>query len=122
MFLADVDRLDFLDILGRAVDRHGLRVIARCLMDTHYHLVIETTTEKLSLAMQYLNSVYARRFNKRHDRRGHVFSERFSSWVIRDEAHLEAALRYVLDNPAKAGPSARPNERWTSVDTSQLRS
>jgi putative transposase len=122
VFLADVDRLDFLDVLATASERHGLRVVARCLMDTHYHLVVAATTEKLSRAMQHLNSVYARRFNKRHGRRGHVFGERFSSWVIRDEAHLHAALQYVADNPAKAGPRGERNARWTEIDLDQLRS
>src|SRR5438874_5234227 len=97
VFLVDLDRLDFIDLLGRASNRHGVRVIGRCLMDTHYHLVVEATTAKLSAAMQQLNSAYAFRFNKRHERHGHVFSERFRSWAIRDEEHLEAALGYLVD-------------------------
>src|SRR5438045_6211865 len=77
VFLVDLDRLDFIDLLGRATHRHGLRVIGRCLMDTHYHLVVEATTAKLSAAMQQLNSAYALRSNKRHGRQGHVFAESF---------------------------------------------
>jgi hypothetical protein len=42
--------------------------------------------------------------------------------AIRDEAHLEAALRYVRDNPAKAGPRAEHNRLWTLIDIDQLRS
>ena len=73
--------------------------------------------------MQRLNSAYALRFNRRHGRHGHVFSERYSSWVIRDEAHFEAALRYVIDNPVKAGMcAARDDWPWTRVDLDQLRS
>jgi putative transposase len=122
VFLADLDRFDFLDVMGRVTARHGLRVIASSLMSTHYHLVVETSTEKLSMAMQQLNSAYARRFNKRHARRGHVFGERFSSWVIRNEAHLLAAIRYVEENPVKAGlcPSAA-DWPWTNVDLDRLR-
>ena len=53
--------------------------------------------------MRRLNGTYARRFNARHERRGHLFEGRFSAWVVRDEEHLEATLRYVLDNPRRAG-------------------
>ena len=122
IFLVDLDRLDFIELLGRATSRHGLRVVARCLMDTHYHLIVEATTAKLSAAMQQLNSAYAFRFNKRHGRHGHVFSERFRSWAITDEEYLHAALEYVVNNPAKAGLRGEKHARWTHVDLDQLRS
>jgi putative transposase len=123
VFLVDLDRLDFIDLLERATKRHAVRLVARCLMDTHYHLIVEATTDRLSAAMQQLNSAYAYRFNKRHGRRGHVFGERFSSWVIRDEAHLGAALRYVADNPVKAGMCAAGDEwSWTRIELDQLHS
>jgi REP element-mobilizing transposase RayT len=111
IFLVDLDRFDFLELLERVTERFGLRIVARCLMDTHYHLVVETATEKLSRAMQQLNGAYALRFNNRHERHGHVFGERFRSRVIRSEAHLLAAVQYVVDNPAKAG-ACRPDVEW----------
>ncbi|HST26084.1 MAG TPA: transposase [Gaiellaceae bacterium] len=117
IFLVDLDRLDFIDILATVSSRFSLEVSARCLMDTHYHLVVEAATEKLSAAMQQLNSIYARRFNKRHDRRGHVFGERFNAWVIRDELHLNAALQYVADNPVRANMSPTAADwPWTRID------
>jgi hypothetical protein len=72
--------------------------------------------------MRLTNSAYAWRFNQRHARGGHVFSERFRSWVIRDEEHLHAAIAYIVHNPAKAGRNAAHNDRWTKVDLDQLRS
>ncbi|HEU0304254.1 MAG TPA: transposase [Gaiellaceae bacterium] len=103
IFVHDLDRLDFLELFDRATGRASWTCHAWCLMDTHYHLVLETTTAKLSRAMHGLNTAYAQRFNRRHRRRGHLFESRFSAWVIRDERHLEAACQYVLDNPARAG-------------------
>jgi len=44
-----------------------------------------------------------RRFNRSHDRRGHLFEGRFSAYAIQDESYLEAACRYVLENPVRAG-------------------
>ena len=122
IFLADLDRLDVIHLLERASRRHGLRVAARCLMDTHYHLLVDATVPKLSTAMQLLNSAYAVRFNHRHDRRGNVCSERFRSWAIRDEEHLHAAIEYIVNTPAGAGRTAAHDDRWTEVDLDQLRS
>jgi putative transposase len=53
--------------------------------------------------MQHLNGSYARRFNRRHGFRGHVFEDRFASWVLRDERHFHATLAYVRENPVRAG-------------------
>lgn len=83
-------------------------------MTTHYHAVIESTLESLSRGMHQLNGRFAQRFNRRHDRRGHLFESRFSAWVIRDEAHLEAACRYVLDNPVRAGIHTDQPWPWAS--------
>jgi len=105
----EADRTAFLTMLARTVDRHELRCHAYCLMTTHYHVVIEATRERISAGMHQLNGRYAMLFNKRHGRRGHLFESRFSAWVVRDEAHLEATCQYVLDNPARAG-----------LDTAQL--
>jgi REP element-mobilizing transposase RayT len=103
IFVHDLDRLDFLSLFEIASRKAAWTCHAWCLMTTHYHLVLETSMTELSSAMHRLHTAYAQRFNRRHYRRGHLFESRFSAWVIRDEAHLEAACRYVLDNPARAG-------------------
>ncbi len=103
LFVDDVDRLDFLHLLRSTVELFNWRCHAHCLMGTHYHLVLEASRVQLSEGMRRLNGDYARRFNKRHGRRGHLFEERFSSFVLRDERHLEAAVAYVLQNPVRAG-------------------
>ena len=66
--------------------------------------------------MRRLNGSYARRFNKRRGRRGHLFDERFSSYALRDERHLAAAVEYVLQNPVRAGLCAEPREwQWSAA-------
>ena len=80
-------------------------------MGTHYHIVLEAPREALSDGMQWLNGNYARRFNHRHGYRGHVFEERFASFVLRDEQHFHAAIAYVRDNPVRAGLCRRA-EDW----------
>lgn len=53
--------------------------------------------------MHWLNGAYARRFNRRHARRGHLFAERFSAYLVESDRHFEAACRYVIENPVRAG-------------------
>jgi putative transposase len=103
LFEDDLDRLDFLQLLRSTAQLFDWRCHAHCLMGTHYHLVLELSTERLSAGMRRLNGDYARRFNHRHGRRGHLFDERFSSYVLRDERHLATAIEYVLQNPVRAG-------------------
>jgi putative transposase len=116
IFVADLDRLDFLALLETTAERCGWRIHGHCLMGTHYHLVVQTTRERLSVGMKRLNGIYALRFNRRHAREGHLFAERFSSYVIRDDRHLAAAIEYVLQNPVKAGLCAQAGEwEWAAA-------
>lgn len=71
-------------------------------MPNHSHLVVETTRAELTSGMHRLNGRYAQRFNRRYDRVGHVFQNRFSSYVIQSEAHLHRAIAYVRSNPVAA--------------------
>jgi putative transposase len=116
IFLEDIDRLDFLDLLHSTAALLGWRDHAHCLMGTHYHLVVEATRDRLSEGMRRLNGVYALRFNRRYGLKGHLFETRFSSWVIRDEEHLNAAIEYVLANPVRAGLCREPRDwRWSAA-------
>ena len=102
-FFSDVDRIDFLRLLAECVRTYDWTFYAYCLMTTHYHLVVETPLPNLPLGMRQLNGKHARRFNRRHDRRGHLFEARFSAYAIQNERYLEASCRYVLENPVRAG-------------------
>ncbi len=111
IFLTDLDRVEFLRGLDITMVRYGWTLLAYCLMGTHYHLVLDVEGKTLPEAMRWLNGVYARRFNKRHERRGHLLGARYNTWFIRDERHYTATIRYVLDNPVRAGLCERP-EDW----------
>ena len=85
-------------------------------MTNHYHLIVGTALWRLSDGMQRLNGIYAQAFNRRHNRSGHLFGERYGSWVVRDEQHLLAACHYVLHNPVRAGLCERADEwPWTGL-------
>src|SRR5207245_6722446 len=75
-------------------------------------LVVEARREQMSYAVHRLNGLYAQGFNHRHERRGHLFENRFASWVVEDEQHLSATITYVLENPVHAGLCREAREGW----------
>ncbi len=91
------------ELVLAAERRHGWLYDVYCLMSTHFHLVVRAQLPLLSRGMHWLNGVYAQRFNVRHRRTGHLFENRFSARVMRDDEHWERTCRYVLENPVKAG-------------------
>jgi putative transposase len=111
LFRDDLDRAFFVEQLTRAGAAFRWACHAYCLMTTHYHLIVEASQERLSLGMHRLNGSYAQTFNARHGRRGHVFEERFSAFVIEGDSYLEQACHYVLQNPVRAGLCERA-EDW----------
>ncbi len=116
LFEDDLDRLDFLQLLRSTAALFDWRCHAHCLMWTHYHLVLEASRQRLSEGMRRLNGGYARRFNRRHGRSGHLFDERFAAFVLSDERYLEAAIAYVLQNPVRAGLCADPSSwQWAAA-------
>ena len=111
----DLDREHFLARLDHAVDRYGWRCHAYCLMTTHYHVVVETPLPNLPAGMRDLNGNHASGFNRRHNRRGHVFEARYRSILVEGAQYLLAVSRYVVLNPIRAGICSRPEEwPWSS--------
>ena len=103
IFIDDEDRRLFLSCLSEVVTRFHWRCHAYCLMDNHYHLLIETPEANLSLGMRQLNGVYTQRFNRRHGRVGHMFQGRFKAIVVDRDSYLLELCRYVVLNPIRAG-------------------
>ena len=82
LFRNERDREKFLALLGKAKDRFSLVIHTYCLMDNHYHLLLETKEPNLSQAIQWLNVSYATYFNRRYRRPGHLFQGRFKAILI----------------------------------------
>ncbi|MCA1734260.1 MAG: transposase, partial [Acidobacteria bacterium] len=115
IYRSDADRRLFLSLLGEAVKRYRWILHEYMLMSNHYHLLIETPEKTLSRGMQWLNGEYARGFNKRHKRVGHLFHGRFKGQLVEKDSYLLELIRYVALNPVRAGIVARPEEyRWSS--------
>jgi REP element-mobilizing transposase RayT len=115
IYTDDHDREHFLGELEKVVDRYEWLCHAYCLMATHYHLAVETPRPNLPLGMRQLNGNYARRFNRRHGRNGHVFGSRYRSILVEDPRYELTVSRYVVLNPVRAGICTHPGEwPWSS--------
>jgi REP element-mobilizing transposase RayT len=103
IYADDLDRRRFVELLHRCSETYNWECYAYCLMTTHYHLVVEARRKELSAGVQYLNGRHAQRFNRRHERYGALFAERYSARAVESEEHLYEACAYVVLNPVKAG-------------------
>lgn len=102
IFLEKSDYLGFTHLLGEVCERYNWRCHAYCLMTNHYHLVIETPDANLSQGMRQLNGIYTQRFNRCHERVGHVFQGRYKAIIVDADAYLLELARYVVLNPVRA--------------------
>ena len=115
IFVDDHDRELFLKVLGQVVRCCNWLCHAYCLMDNHYHLLIETPEGNLSAGMRQLNGVYTQAYNRTHEQDGHVFKGRFKAVLVEKENHLLELCRYIVLNPLRAGMVKRPDDHpWSS--------
>jgi REP element-mobilizing transposase RayT len=105
------DRLSFLKVLGDVCETYNWVCHAYCLMGNHYHLLLETPDANLSRGMRQLNGVYTQRFNRTHQRVGHVFQGRYKAVLVEKQSYLLEVARYVVLNPVRAD-MVRSAEDW----------
>jgi putative transposase len=108
LFEDDCDRDRFIAFLGRTIEGYSWVCHGYCLMDNHYHLVVETPRANLSRGMHRLNSGYAHWFNWRHDFDGHLFQSRFHAVLVESHWHQIELSRYLAINPVAAGLCGTP--------------
>jgi REP element-mobilizing transposase RayT len=115
IFEDDEDRHHFLTVVGQAMERFNATVLAYCLMENHYHLVVHTRRANLSRLMRQLNGVYTQAYNRRHKKVGHLFQGRFKGILVDQDVYLLEVCRYVDLNPLRARRVRDPgNWPWSS--------
>ncbi len=115
VFRDDTDRDAYLARLARYRREFHFKLFAYCLMTNHVHLAIERGPVALSRIMHAVQSTYTQRFNRRHDRVGHLFQGRYKAFVVQKDRYLFALLRYIHENPVRAGIVKRPQDfSWSS--------
>ena len=115
LFTDTADRRTYLALLSRTTRRCGWLLLSYCLMPNHVHLLVETPTPNLAFGMHGLHSPYARAFNTRHGRTGHVFEKRYGAIRVETDAYLLTVVRYLANNPVEAGIAPTASAwRWSS--------
>lgn len=115
IFLDERDYTEFLEVLCLVSKRYNWIIHAYCLMTNHYHLLIETPEGNLSIGMRQLNGIYTQRFNRGHNRVGHIFQGRYKAVLVDKDSYLLELCRYVVLNPVRAGMVKNPQEwQWSS--------
>lgn len=114
IFENDADRWEFLELMRDCCREAGVTIAAWCLMGNHVHLVLADYEDRMSAAMHRLLLTYARRFNKRTGRSGHLFQNRFDRRSLDSDRYLMAAIRYVHANPQEAGIALIERYPWSS--------
>ena len=109
------DRESFLSYLKLAYLRYGAVIHVFCLMNNHYHLLLETPKGNLSQIMRYINGAYSTYFNVKHKRTGHLFQGRYKAILVDADEYAGELSRYIHLNPVRAGIVDIPEKyAWSS--------
>lgn len=115
IFEDDSDRRFFLKTVKDCKEVSGFKLYAFCLMTNHVHLLMETGEEPLEIVFKRIGSRYVKWYNQKYQRIGHLFQDRFRSENVETEQYFMTVLRYILQNPVKAGIVFSPDRyRWSS--------
>jgi len=92
----------FLELLLKLSKDYDVIIHTYVLMTNHYHILLETKQKNLSKAIQFLNDKYAKYYNKKYKRVGHLWQGRYKSYALYDDAHFWIVAKYIERNPIKA--------------------
>lgn len=101
IFEDDEDRFKLIEVLGKYKEISQCRIFAYCLMDNHLHILLQEIQESSSVLIQRISSSYVIWYNRKHERCGHLFQERFKSEPVDTDRYFLTVLRYIHQNPVK---------------------
>ncbi|MCR4428060.1 MAG: transposase [Caldiserica bacterium] len=116
VFFQEKDYLLFLRLLRETKKRFSWSIYSYCLMPNHFHLVLSSPEGKdLSRGMHWLCTSHVRLYHKEHETTGHLWQDRFRSFLVQEDEHFLMVMRYVEANPIRAGLVSLPGEwKWSS--------
>ena len=103
IFEDERDNEEFIEVIGKVKEISKFQLYAYCLMGNHVHLLLKVETEELEQIFKRIGVRYVQYYNFKYKRVGHLFQDRFKSEPIEDDRYLLAVLRYIHQNPLKAG-------------------
>lgn len=114
IFEDDDDRKFFIKRMGMYCREAKIRISAYCLMENHVHMLVNDPQDAVGKMMNRLENCYARYYNGKYERCGHLFQGRYLSEPIENDLYLLTVFRYILNNPRKAGICPASQYRWSS--------
>ena len=114
LFEEPKDNVYYIRLLERFSEETSVSVCAYCLMENHVHLLISDKGADIPLFMKKMGVSYSAYFNKKYERCGHLFQDRYFSEPVTDDAYFLGVLRYILRNPQEAGVCTAGDYPWSS--------
>lgn len=115
IFIEDKDYQMFVETLDKACDNYNVDIIAYCLMNNHIHLLLKFNEENMPNLFKSIGASFVTKQNLKYNKTGRMLNNRYYSKPVNDDEYLLAAVRYIHNNPVKAGICAKPNEYiWSS--------
>ena len=115
LFESADDYFFFVFLMKKYCEELNIEVTAYCLMDNHVHLLLRDIEQELPLYMKKIEVSYVQYYNSKYDRVGHLFQDRYKSEAVEEDSYFLTVLRYILQNPMKAGIEEQPGSyRWSS--------
>jgi REP element-mobilizing transposase RayT len=116
IFVGNKNKIRFLDYLEDSANKTKIRLFAYCVMDNHYHLVLENSSGRMSDFLKLLNGQYGMYYRKMSGGKGFVFQSRFKSTIIENDGYLIKSIEYLLQNPVRANIVPYAGDYiWSSV-------
>ncbi|MGI6427701.1 MAG: transposase [Natronincolaceae bacterium] len=115
IFKDEEDNIKLIQTLQKYKETCEYSLYAYCLMKNHLHLLLKEGKEPLETIMRKICSSYVLWYNKKYDRVGYLFQDRFRSEPVEDDKYFLTVIRYIFQNPLKAGIESKiQNYRWTN--------
>ena len=116
IFAGKENKSYFTAALKEKAELHRIKLLAYCIMNNHYHLILQNTTGRINDFMKQLNAQYGTYYRRNNGGRGYVFQNRYKSTLIQEDRYLKTAIAYTLMNPVRAGIVKSPYKyHWTSI-------
>ncbi|MGH4123072.1 MAG: transposase [Clostridium sp.] len=113
LFRDDEDKQMYLCLVKKYKNLHHVKIYGYCLMDNHSHLLIDANGADISKVMHGINFSYARYFNRKYKREGHLFKDRFKSKIVNSERYLRTVSLYIHNNPTDISGFKDCPEKYT---------
>jgi REP element-mobilizing transposase RayT len=117
IFSDEEDNEKYIMTLADARKASGFKLYGYCLMGNHAHLLLREEKEGLELIFRRIGAGYVYWYNRKYQRTGHLFQDRFKSEPVENNTYLLTALRYIHRNPIKAGICQKLKQyQWSSYN------